>query len=574
MIYNLKNKHKNYPLYETTIFTEFREMAENVANKYPDRIAVSYRENPKDEEAVRVTFAQSRDRIRDLGTGMIEAGCRDAHVALIGEASYDWMCSYYALMAVGAVSVPIDKELPAEDILGILERAECTHIFYSPVAEEKIASIRDRMTFTKQFVCFGESAIEGSTRLSDMIARGGELYRGGDNGYYDYEIDPDRLATIVFTSGTTGKGKGVMLSQRNITSDMQQGMYLFHVEGKTMFVLPPHHTFGSTVNFVGHYAQGIEVYISSGTRYLLNELKAEKPTHLVLVPLFVETLYKRIWQTAEKSGKADIHRKAIKISNGLLKVGIDMRQKLFKDVLSAFGGRLEMIICGGAALNQELIDDFESMGIVILNGYGITECAPLISCNRNQYRKNGSVGAPIIGGEVKIADPDENGEGEICYKGPNVMLGYYKEPEATATVFDEEGYFHTGDWGRLDEEGWIFITGRLKNIIILANGKNVYPEEIEYEIRNVPGVSEVVVYAGESKNEKREIIVAEIFPDEETIEKLGITDVKAYFTEEVKKINDRMPPYKAVGHIKLRKEEFIKNTSRKITRFSIDKSID
>ncbi len=573
-MYNLNNKHKNYPLYETTIFTEIREMVENVAKKYPDRVGISYRQSPKDEETVKVTYAESRDRIRDLGTGMIVAGCRDAHVALIGEASYDWMCSYYALMAVGAVSVPIDKELPAEDILGIMNTAECTHVFYSPVAEEKITAIKDRLTYTKEFVCFGEPTLEGATKLSDMIEKGGKLFREGDTAYYDYVIDPDRLATIVFTSGTTGKGKGVMLSQRNITSDMQQGMYNFHVEGKTMFLLPPHHTFGSTVNFVGHYAQGVEVYISSGIRYLLSELKAEKPTHLILVPLFVETLYKRIWQTAEKSGKADILRKALKISDGMRKVGIDMRKKLFKDVLSAFGGNLEMIICGGAALNQELIDVFESMGIVILNGYGITECAPLISCNRNQYRKNGSVGAPILDAEVKILNPDENGEGEICYRGPNVMLGYYKDPEATAAAIDEDGFFHTGDWGRLDEEGWIYITGRLKNIIILANGKNVYPEEIEYEIRNVPGVAEVVVYAGESKNEKREIIVAEIFPDEEEIEKQGITDVKAYFTAEIKKINERMPTYKNVGHIKIRREEFIKNTSRKITRFSIDKSVD
>ncbi|MBQ8747315.1 MAG: AMP-binding protein [Clostridia bacterium] len=573
-MYKLKNLHKDYPLYETKHFNDIREMVENAAKDYPERVALSYRVTPKDEEAVRVTFPEARDRIRDLGTGMIDAGCRDAHVALIGEASYNWVCTYYGLMAVGAVVVPIDKELPPDDILGIMDKAECTHIFYSPVAEEKIAAIRDRLSYMKQFICFDEPTIPGASKLSDMVARGAELYAGGDNSYYETEIDPDRMATIVFTSGTTGKGKGVMLSQRNICSNMQEGMYNFHVEGKTMFVLPPHHTFGSTVNFVGHYALGVEVYISSGTRYLLNELKAEKPNHLVLVPLFVETLYKRIWQTAEKSGKADILKKAIKLSNGMRKVGVDLRKKLFKDVLSAFGGNLEMIICGGAALNQEMIDVFEAMGIVILNGYGITECSPLISCNRNQYRKTGSVGIPQHGSEVKIANPDENGEGEICYKGSNVMLGYYKEPEATAAVIDEDGFFHTGDWGKLDDEGWIYITGRLKNIIILANGKNVYPEEIEYEIRNVPGVSEVVVYAGESKNEKREIIVAEIFPDEEEIEKRGITDVKAYFAAEVKKINDRMPPYKTVGHIKIRKEEFVKNTSRKITRFNIDKSID
>jgi long-chain acyl-CoA synthetase len=341
-----------------------------------------------------------------------------------------------------------------------------------------------------------------------------------------------------------------------------------------MFVLPPHHTYGSTVNLIGHFAQGCEIYISSGIRYLLNEMKEQQPTHLILVPLFVETLYKRIWQTAEKSGKADLMRKAMKISGALRKVGIDLSRNLFKDVLSAFGGKLQMVICGGAALNQNIIDTFESFGIIILNGYGISECAPLVSCNRNEYRKAGSVGCPIIGELVKIHEPDENGEGEICVKGPNVMLGYYKDPEATAAVFDEEGYFHTGDWGKLDEEGWIYITGRIKNIIILSNGKNVYPEEIEFEIQGVPCVNEVIVYAGESRSEKREVIVAEIYPDAEELEKRGITDARTYFTEEIRKINARMAPYKAVGHIKLRSEEFVKNTSRKILRFSLDKSVD
>ena len=325
---------------------------------------------------------------------------------------------------------------------------------------------------------------------------------------------------------------------------------------------------------MGHYGLGSQIYFSSGIRYLLSEMKEQQPEHMVLVPLFVETLYKRIWQTAEKSGKADVLRKAMKISGGLLKVGIDLRKTLFKDVLSAFGGKLQMIICGGAALSQDIIDTFEAFGIVVLNGYGITECAPLVSCNRNQYRKDGSVGCPLIGSQVKIANPDEDGEGEICVKGTHVMLGYYEEPEATAAVMDEDGFFHTGDWGKLDEEGWIYITGRIKNIIILANGKNVYPEEIEHEIRNVPGVAEVVVYAGESKNETREIIVAEIFPDAEEMEKRGITDPKAYFSDAIKEINGRMAPYKAVGFVKIRSEEFVKNTSRKITRFNIDKSID
>ena len=377
------------------------------------------------------------------------------------------------------------------------------------------------------------------------------------------------------TSGTTGKGKGVMLSQTNIVSDMTQGMYLFDITPKTLNVLPPHHTFGSTVNYVGHYAQGSEIYITSGIKYLLGELKEQQPTHLVLVPLFVETLYRRIWTTAEKTGADKKLKMGMKISKALRKIGIDKRRSLFAQVHETFGGKLQMIICGGAALNQDIINFFDAIGITVLNGYGITECAPLVSCNRNEWQKNVSVGLPIIGEEVRIYDPDANGEGEICVKGPNVMMGYYEEPEATAAVIDADGFFHTGDYGKLDEQGWLYITGRKKNLIIFSNGKNVYPEEIETEISRIRGVLEVVVYAGESKsNPDKEVIVAEIFPDYEQLKNDGVVDVKEYFDEHVKVANTHMAPYKKVGLVKIRKEEFIKNTSRKITRFNIDKSID
>ncbi len=571
---SFRNRKKNYPLYETTAFEDIRTMTENVALRYPDRIAFSFRRTPRDEEAAHVTYREVRDRIRDLGTALIEAGCRERQCAIFGEASYDWMCTYLSLMALGAVTVPADRDLPAEDLAGILTRAECSFLFYSPSIEEKIGALRAEVPCIRRFICLGETKADWAVPLDAFAARGGELVAGGDNSYYDYEIDPDRMASIVFTSGTTGKGKGVMLSQRNIAANMTDAMYNFQVLEKTMFVLPPHHTYASTINLVGIFAQGSEIYISSGIRYLLNELKEQKPTYLVLVPLFVETLHKKIWQMAEKSGKAEMLRRAMKISGALSKVGLDVRRRMFRDVLSAFGGELRMIICGGAALSQDIIDNFESFGIVILNGYGITECSPLVSCNRNEYRKAGSVGCPVIGEQIKILDPDENGEGEICVKGKNVMLGYYKDPEATAAAFDEEGYFRTGDWGRLDDEGWLYITGRIKNIIILSNGKNVYPEEIEAEIQRIPGVNEVVVYAGESKNEKRELIVAEIYPDAETLAQRGVTDLKAYFSEEIRKINAHMAPYKAVGHIKLRSEEFVKNTTRKILRFRIDKSVD
>lgn len=567
--------NRNYPLYETTIFEDFRIMTENVARKYPDRIAISYKKNTRDKDTVDVTYLEARDYIRNMGTELISMGCRDNHIALIGESSYEWICSYFSLMSIGAVVVPIDINLPIEEIAGILNTAECEFLFYSMTIEAKIQELHEKVPCLKTFICMSEVKTEDAFKLSDIVARGGERYTNGDNSYYDYEIDPERLATIVFTSGTTGKGKGVMLSQKNIVSDMTQGMYNFAISPKTMNVLPPHHTFGSTVNFVGHFSQGSTIYISSGIKYIANEIKEQQPIHLVLVPLFVENLYKKIWAGAEKNGQAKTLRHLMKLSNGLRKCGIDLRRKLFKSILDSFGGKLEMVICGGANLNQDIIDTFDAIGITILNGYGITECAPLISCNRNKYQKKGSVGTPIIGELVKIKDPDANGEGEICVKGPNVMLGYYKDPEATAAAFDEEGYFKTGDYGKLDEEGWIYITGRMKNLIILSNGKNVYPEEIETEISRIYGIDEVVVYAGESKTQKnKEVIVAEIFPDFDALKAKGIEDVNHYFDSEIKKVNSRMASYKSVKMVKIRYEEFKKNTSRKILRFAINKSID
>ena len=574
-----KNRKKNYPLYETTKFENIRVMVENAAERFPDKNALTYKKKATAKEALHYTYSEGRDFVRSIGTEFIAMGMRDANVAIIGEASPEWVFSYFALMSIGAVTVPIDKELPAEDMASILNTAACPYVVYSTAITEKIKKVKELVPSLHTFVEMGDGCREFSVNLDTVRTLGAEKYSAGDNSYYDYDIDPKKLASIVFTSGTTGKGKGVMLTTENICMDMQQGMYNFNITERTMCVLPPHHTFGSTVNFVGHYAQGCEIYISSGLKYIMNELKTFKPTHLILVPLFVETFYKRIMSAAEKSGKLETLKKGIKISNLLLKFGIDIRKKLFgESVLSNFGGELEMIICGGAALNQDIIDFFESIGITILNGYGITECAPLISCNRNEYRKQGSVGLPIIGGHVKILNPDENGEGEISYKGPNVMMGYYNDEEATRAAFTEDGYFRTGDYGKVVMEGddqWIYITGRLKNLIIFSNGKNVYPEEIETDIQGVYGVNEVVVYAGESKsNPQKEVIVAEIFPDFDALAMHGITDAQKYFDDAIIKINEKNVSYKTVGKVKIRNEEFPKNTSKKITRFKIDKSID
>ena len=562
-----------------------RSLVEEAAQNFPESIAISYKNKPSDKEVQKVTFAQWRKDVRNLGTALIASGLREENIAIVGENSYGWCCSFFAVMGIGSVTVPVDKELPIKDIEGIIAATSCKAVIYGRTAEEKVKEIlqegglrsAEYLISIEPSSSIDEALASGKilTSVSALEERGDELYKNGDNSYYDYKIDVNKLASIVFTSGTTGKGKGVMLSQANICLDMTLGMYNFDITRKTLHVLPPHHTFGSTVNYVGHLSQGCEVYISSGLKHVSDEIREQQPTHLILVPAFLEVMNRKIWTTARKTGKEGLLKTMMKVSDCLRKVGIDLRKKLFSSVLSAFGGKLELVICGGAKLDEEIIKTFDSLGITILNGYGITECAPLISANRNKYRKPGSVGTPILACRVKIDNPYENGEGEICVKGPNVMLGYYNNPEATAEVFDKDGFFHTGDYGRLDEEGWIYITGRKKNLIILSNGKNVYPEEIEADLQKVEGVTEVVVYAGESRVQKDKItIVAEIFPDADLLADKGITDMQSYFEDQVKLLNSKMAPYKAVKRVKLRNEEFQKNTSRKITRFSIDKTID
>ena len=577
--------NKNYPIYKTTFIDDMRALVEEAAQNFPESTAISYKENYWDKEVRKVSFPQWRDDVRNLGTALISNGLREEKIAIVGENSYGWCCSFFGVMAIGSVTVPVDKELPLDDIDGIITTTACKAVIFGKASEAKVKSLLENggLKTVETLISVAPESSIGETALGDrkltslveLQAHGAELYAAGDNSYYDYKIDVNKLASIVFTSGTTGKGKGVMLSQANICLDMTLGMYNFDITRKTLHVLPPHHTFGSTVNYVGHLSQGCEVYISSGIKHVSDEIREQQPTHLILVPAFLEVMNRKIWATARKDGKEGLLKAMMKVSDCLRKVGIDIRRKLFASVLSAFGGKLELVICGGAKLDEDIIRTFDSLGITILNGYGITECAPLISANRNKYQKPGSVGTPILACRVKIDSPDENGEGEICVKGPNVMLGYFNNPEATAEVFDKDGFFHTGDYGKLDEEGWIYITGRKKNLIILSNGKNVYPEEIEADLQKVEGVCEVVVYAGESRVQKDKItIVAEIFPDADLLSHKGVTDFQKYFEDQVKALNAKMPPYKAVKCVKLRDNEFQKNTSRKITRFSIDKTID
>ncbi len=409
--------------------------------------------------------------------------------------------------------------------------------------------------------------------LSALISSGEKKYSENSQPYRNAPTDPNKMSLLVFTSGTTGKGKGVMLSQNNILSNMSDAIPYIDFRDKTVSVLPLHHTYGSTVMLIGHMMIGTEIYISSGIKYIQRELAQQKPGHLVLVPLYLETFYRKITSNIKEQGKEKLVARMIKLSNALRRVGIDLRKKFFKSILDVFGGELDMVITGGAPVNHTVLHFFESIGVSVLNGYGITECSPLVAVNRSKYVVPGSVGSVLDMDTVVIDSPNEDGEGEILVKGPNVMLGYYKNSEATEEAM-QNGYFRTGDYGKLDGNV-LYITGRKKNLIILSNGKNVYPEEIENEFVSVPGVCDITVYEGKSKRGPEfDAITAEIYPDFEYFGNNGIEDIEGYLKEYVNEYNKKTAPYKKIGVLKVRKTEFPKNTLRKILRFKLDTSIE
>ena len=563
--------NKNHMLRKKQKFTNVRQLVEWAADTYGEKTAFSYRIPASADEATRVSYVQLRDDVRALATEMASMGCAGKQCALIGKFSYEWAVTYFAALSIGAVLVPLDRDWLANDLADTVQKANANFLFGDEDIKDKLDVIAENVKLSAKPIILLSK--ESNNTLTKLIEAGREKFSENSDAYFYAPINPMKMSLLVFTSGTTGKGKGVMLSQNAILSDMYNVIPYIDFADKTVGVLPPHHTYGSTVMLIGHVSIGCEVYISSGIRYITKELKNEKPKHLILVPLYLETFYRKILANLKEQKKYDLVFRMIKVSNAMRKVGIDNRKKFFGAIHAAFGGEVKMIISGGAPLSPEILYFYDGIGIEVLNGYGITECAPLISVNRSKHVVPGSVGDPIDDVEVRIDEPNEDGEGEILVKGPNVMLGYYNDEEATADAF-KDGYFRTGDYGKI-ENGVIFITGRKKNLIILSNGKNVYPEEIESELIAIPGVLDVIVYEGQSlRGMTYNAVVAEIYPDKEFLEKEGIDNPSCFFKPYIDNYNRHAVPYKKIGVIKVRTEEFPKNTLRKIQRFKLDTTID
>lgn len=557
---------KEQAIHEKRSFASVKELIEFAEAEYKGRCAFAYKPDPRKREITEISFSRFTRDVKYLTCLMKNMDIKGRHIALVGKLSYHWALVYYAVIISGGVLVPLDRDWTGEEIGATAAFADCEYMFIDGDIKEKANEIKDMK---------GCYVINGRGDMEELLQKGRALYKELPHLWSFGVTDAEKTALIVFTSGTTGKGKGVMLSQRAVLEDITSVVPYIDFSSNTVGVLPPHHTYGSTVMLLGHTAIGSRVYISSGLRYITKELMEERPGHLILVPLYLETFYRRIHAAAKEKGREKTLYKMIAISNALRKIGIDIRYRLFSSVTSAFGGRLKTVICGGAPINQDMIDFFDSVGITVLNGYGITECAPIVAVNRSRNIIKGSVGNVLDVNRVKIDRPDANREGEILVKGANVMQGYYKNEGATREALTADGYFRTGDYGRLEKGEVLYITGRKKNLIILSNGKNVYPEEIENELISVPGVLEIVCYEGKSKRgPEHNGIAVEIFPDGEFLKNNGIEDKEGYFRPYIDAYNKRAQVYKRVDVFKLRDTEFPKNTLKKIMRFKIDTTVE
>ena len=565
------------------------ELVDRANTNFGDKTA--YKFNRTKDEVVSVTYGEYYHYVRKLTLAMNEIGIKDQKVVVMGETSVQWIATYMATIFAGGVIVPLDPGLLHEEIINFINLSEAKVVVYSNSFEALFKEHESEMPTVEKFVMTNKAlfTLEPDEEYVDekyisyrsFLTLGDKLYKeyneSADENKFDFNNqDTEKMQVLLFTSGTTGTSKGVMLNQRNICAvekDINPAFGVLTPDDVLLSVLPPHHTYELATTMLAPYMYGATIAISDGLKYVTKNIKQFRPTIMTLVPLFASTFYKTILKNVEKQGKTKQLKTGMKISKILRCFGIDVRRKLFKDIHEVFGGRLKYLIVGGAALNPEIVDFFRAIGIQMSQGYGITECAPLISVVPLDKYNRSSCGKAMDGVTVRIEkEREEDNYGEIVVTGNNVMLGYYNRPDLTAEVMTEDGWFRTGDYGYVDKKGYIYITGRKKNIIIASNGKNVFPEEIEEYIETIPYVSEVVVVGRESEKTGDVTIVAVVVPNFEECDAHGLHDDETIYeaiNHAVHDLNQKLESFKHVGVVELRKEPFEKTASRKIKRYLI-----
>jgi long-chain acyl-CoA synthetase len=542
----------NYSYYKVTKFGSIKEMLDIAVREAGDQIAFKYKENGQIAE---VTYSDFVQQVTWLGSALTEIGFSDKHIACIGSNSYKWVLTYLTVLKSAGVYVPVDKELPVNDIIHILNESECSVVFYTKMHEELFMSNTDKLPHVKLYIGFDRADDSGNFLSFDKFIEHGK--KCDSTAYQSLTSDPYALKLLVYTSGTTGIAKGVMLSEHNLVSSIYYGLQVSTVFDSCLSVLPYHHTYESVSGILVSLHHHSTICINDSLNAVLKNLQLYKPSYIYLVPAFVELFHARIIKNIKDSGKEKAFGKLISISNGLRKAGIDLRKVFFKSIHEAFGGRLRKIVCGGAPIRPEIGKFFDDIGISLINGYGITECSPLVCANHDKYNDYHTAGIKLLCIDWRIDSPNAEGIGEICVKGDIVMLGYYKQPEKTAEVL-KDGWFYTGDYGYINDKEQLVITGRKKNIIVLSNGKNIYPEEIEGYIQGIDYVTEVVVKGVIDEKGDESSLMAEVFLSEGKTEAEVLSDIR--------KVTSGLPVYKQISKVIIRDTEFDKTTSRKIKR--------
>lgn len=562
-------------LYESKEYSDIREVIKDGINRYPDCVAFTIKNKEgKDIQYTDITYAEFEKEINSLGTGLLKLGLKDKKIAIIGPNSYEWVLSYISVLFGIGIVVPLDKGLPAQEIEDSIIRSDADALIFDPKYIDIIEDIKQRSTTkVKEFICMKEVESKEINNIPKIKKIGKEELDKGNKEFFELKIEPEKTSIILFTSGTTSLSKAVMLSQKNIASNvhsMNAAEKLYNTD-VNLVMLPFHHTFGST-GIILMLNNGVRNVFCDGLRHIQENMKEYKVSVFVCVPLILEAMHKRILLEVKKQGKEKTINRAKKLSNALLKVGIDVRKKLFKQLLDKLGGSMRFVVSGAAAIDKQVAEDFNSWGILTIQGYGLTETSPVLCAENEKCLKLGSVGIPLIDVEVKIDNPNEKGIGEIIAKGPNVMLGYYKNEEATKNSLID-GWYHTGDLGYIDRSGYLFITGRKKNVIVLKNGKNIYPEEIEMLLKKNLEIKECMVYGKAQENSKELTITARVIPNlieiEQKYGKDSLTDEKVYdvIWKIIKETNKELTSYKAIKKLEIKKDDFEMTTTMKIKRY-------
>lgn len=562
-------------LYESKEYSDIREVIKDGINRYPDCVAFTIKNKEgKDIQYTDITYAEFEKEINSLGTGLLKLGLKDKKIAIIGPNSYEWVLSYISVLFGIGIVVPLDKGLPAQEIEDSIIRSDADALIFDPKYIDIIEDIKQRSTTkAKEFICMKEVESKEINNIPKIKKMGKEELDKGNKEFFELKIEPEKTSIILFTSGTTSLSKAVMLSQKNIASNvhsMNAAEKLYNTD-VNLVMLPFHHTFGST-GIILMLNNGVRNVFCDGLRHIQENMKEYKVSVFVCVPLILEAMHKRILLEVKKQGKEKTINRAKKLSNALLKVGIDVRKKLFKQLLDKLGGNMRFVVSGAAAIDKQVAEDFNSWGILTIQGYGLTETSPVLCAENEKCLKLGSVGIPLIDVEVKIDNPNEKGIGEIIAKGPNVMLGYYKNEEATKSSLID-GWYHTGDLGYIDRSGYLFITGRKKNVIVLKNGKNIYPEEIEMLLKKNLEIKECMVYGKAQENSKELTITARVIPNlieiEQKYGKDSLTDEKVYdvIWKIIKETNKELTSYKAIKKLEIKKDDFEMTTTMKIKRY-------